>query len=195
MSRLTIQTVQSAPAAARERLQKAEQASGFLPNLLGVLANAPVALETYQTVSAINARSSLSAAEREVVQITAANHNGCGFCVAGHVKVAAKKLQLPEALVHALRDTQVLADAKLAALARFTLQVLQHKGQVADDELAAFRAAGYDEQQALEVVLGVSLATLCNYANNLARTPINDELLPFINPELPTYVQQTAEAV
>lgn len=45
-----------------------------------------------------------------------------------------------------------------------------------DEELAAFLAVGYTRQQALEVVLGVALATLCNYANNLARTPINPEL-------------------
>ena len=31
----------------------------------------------------------------------------------------------------------------------------------------------------LDVVLGVSLASLCNYANNLANTPINPELQPY----------------
>jgi alkylhydroperoxidase family enzyme len=50
---------------------------------------------------------------------------------------------------------------------------------VSDDELQAFLAAGYNQGQALEVVLGVSLATLCNYANNLAKTPINPELQPY----------------
>jgi len=28
----------------------------------------------------------------------------------------------------------------------------------------------------LEVILGVSLATLCNFANVFAQTPLNDEL-------------------
>ena len=36
-----------------------------------------------------------------------------------------------------------------------------------DAELQAFLAAGYNQQQALEVVLGISLATLCNFANSL----------------------------
>lgn len=80
MSRLAIQTIESAPDAAKERLAAAQKSNGFLPNLLGVLANAPTALETYQVVSGINARNSLSAAEREVIQITAAARNGCGFC-------------------------------------------------------------------------------------------------------------------
>lgn len=179
MSRLAIQTVESAPAAAKERLAAAQKSNGFLPNLLGVLANAPTALETYQVVSGINARNSLSAAEREVIQITAAARNGCGFCRAGHTKAARKKLGMPEDIVQSLRDTKALSDPKLNALAQFTLAVIDHKGQVADAELAGFLAAGYTQTNVLDVVLGVSLASLCNYSNNLAQTPINPELLAF----------------
>jgi len=179
MSRFPIQTLDSAPDEAKERLANAQKANGFLPNLLGVLANAPTALETYQVVGAINARSSLSAAEREVVQITAAARNGCGFCVAGHTAIARKKLSMPEETIQALRGIDALDDPKLNALARFTLAVIDHKGQVGDADLQAFLDAGYNQQSALEVVLGVSLATLCNYANNLAQTPINPELQPF----------------
>lgn len=176
MSRLPIQSVESAHTDAQERLRTAEKANGFLPNLLGVLANAPTALETYQVVGAINGRNSLSPAEREIVQITAATYNGCGFCVAGHTKLATKKLQLPQEFVDALRNTKALSDPKHNALAQFTLQVLEHRGQVPDEALEQLRAAGYGDAQAVDVVLGVSLATLCNYVNNLARTPINPEL-------------------
>ncbi len=176
MSRLTIQTIDSAPVEAQERLITAKNNNGFLPNLLGVLSNSPLALETYQVVGAINARSGLSAAEREVVQITAAVLNGCGFCVAGHTAIARKKLAMPEEVIQALRNTQALTDLKLNTLARFTVAVMENKGQVADAELDGFLAVGYTQANALEVVLGVSLATLCNYANNLAQTPINPEL-------------------
>lgn len=187
MSRLTIHSVDTAPEAARERVEAAQQANGFLPNLIGVLANAPAALETYQVVGAINGKTSLSPAEREVVQITAATLNDCGFCVAGHTKLSLQKLRMPEELVEALRKVDTIADAKLDALARFSVAVIQKKGQVSDEELAAFRNAGYNDQQALEVVLGVSLATLCNFANSLAQTPINPELQPFANPELTAF--------
>ncbi|NYT58258.1 carboxymuconolactone decarboxylase family protein [Alcaligenaceae bacterium] len=187
MTRLTIHTVDTAPEASRERVESAHKANGFLPNLIGVLANAPTALETYQVVGAINGRTSLSPAEREVVQITAATLNDCGFCVAGHTKLALKKLHMPEAVVEALRKVDAIDDAKLNALARYSVAVIEKKGAVSDDDLAAFRAAGYNDQQALEVVLGVSLATLCNYANSLAQTPINPELQPFANPELTAF--------
>lgn len=176
MSRITIQSIESAPADSRPRLEAAYKAGGFVPNLLGVLANAPTAIETYQTVSAINGRNGLTAAEREVIQITAATRNGCGFCVAGHTKLAKLKVRMPDEIIEALRNTAALSDPKLNALAVFTLAVINSKGAVNDAELEAFRAAGYSEANVLEVVLGVSLSTLCNYANNVAQTPINEEL-------------------
>lgn len=179
MSRLPLRTPEDAPAEAQPALATAEKNNGFLPNLLRVLANAPVALETYLTVSGINARASLTLAEREVVQITAAATHGCGFCVAGHTAVATKKAGMDPATVDALRRRGPVADGRLAAVAAFTSAVIAARGAVTDGDLAAFKAAGYTDQQALEVVLGVSLATLCNFANNLGQPPLNPQLEPF----------------
>jgi uncharacterized peroxidase-related enzyme len=175
MARVTIHSPETAPADSRALLEATQARNGFIPNLLGALANAPTALETYLTVSGINARSSFDLAERETVQITAAATHGCDFCVAGHTAIA-RKGALPDALIAALRAQGRLPDDRLEALAEFTRAVIATRGAVSDEALAAFRAAGYGEQQALEVVLGVSLATLCNFANSLARTELNPEL-------------------
>jgi len=176
MSRITLHTLQSAPEAARPFLENAQKNSGFIPNLLGVLANAPAALETYVTVSALNGKAELSLPEREVVQLVAATHHGCDFCVAGHTAVALNKAKLPQEVVDALRARGELPVEKLEALAAFTREVIATRGNVSDDGYAAFRKAGYGESHALEVILGVSLATLCNFANVFAQTPLNDEL-------------------
>ena len=180
MSAFPIHTIESAPEAAKEALNAVQNANGFIPNLIGVLANAPTALETYRAVGAINGRNSLTAAEREVVQITAAVVNGCGFCVAGHTKIALKVLKLEETLVNQIRATaRIEQDDKLDALARFTLAVILQKAKLTAAQQQAFYAAGYTQENAIDVVLGVSLATLCNYVNNLADTPINPELQAF----------------
>lgn len=180
MSRLTLHTLDSAPADSQAFVAKAIANNGFLPNLIGVLANAPVALETYMTVAGINGRASLTLAEREVVQITAARIHGCDFCVAGHTAVALKKAGQPAELVRALQTGADTGDAKLDAVAHFATAVIARRGAVDDAELQAFLAAGYSQQQALEVVLGISLATLCNFANSLAGTPVNPELTPYL---------------
>ncbi|MDO5357620.1 MAG: carboxymuconolactone decarboxylase family protein [Conchiformibius sp.] len=181
MARLTVHTAQSAPEAARARVEAAQQANGFLPNLIGVLANSPEALAFYQEVGKLNGNTSLSAGEREVVQIIAAKTNECGFCVAGHTKLATLKKLLSEQNIAASRavDAAAFDDAKLSALAAFTVAVMAERGAVSDAALQAFLDAGYNQQQAVEVVLGVALATLCNYTNNLAKTEINPELQAF----------------
>ncbi|HYS66634.1 MAG TPA: carboxymuconolactone decarboxylase family protein [Paraburkholderia sp.] len=179
MSRLPLLTPDSAPEASRPYLERSQAANGFLPNLVASLANAPTALETYLTVAEINSRSGLTLAERETVQITAAVIHGCGFCVAGHTAVALKKAQLDAPLVEAIRAQHTLGDPRLNAVAEFTRAVIATRGAVADDALNAFRAAGFSAANALEVVLGVSLATLCNFANNLAQNPLNPELAAY----------------
>ncbi|EIN02202.1 alkylhydroperoxidase AhpD core [Paraburkholderia hospita] len=179
MSRLKLHTIESAPEASRPFVQKALAINGFLPNLIASLANAPTALETYLTVAEINGRSGLTLAEREVVQITAAGIHGCGFCVAGHTIVALKKAQLAESLVEEARNQLPISDARLNAVAVFTRAVIATRGAVSDDELASFRAAGFTEANALEVILGVSLATLCNFANNLSRNELNPQFAPY----------------
>jgi uncharacterized peroxidase-related enzyme len=179
MTKLPLRTIDDAPEAAKELLVMAEKRNGFLPNLLRVLANAPVTLETYLTVSGINGRSSLSVAERETVQITAAATHGCGFCVAGHTAAAYKQAGLDEATVEALRNLGHVPNARLEALARFTKAVIATCGRVEDAEFDAFKAAGFNDQAALEVVLGVSLATLCNFANNLGGSPLNPQYEPY----------------
>lgn len=178
MPRLPLRTLNDAPPEAKDLLAAAEARNGFLPNLLRVLANAPTALETYLTVSGINARGSLSLAEREAVQITAAAEHGCGFCVAGHTAIVTKA-GLDPAIIAALRERGHVPDARLEAVARFTKAVIASRGRVEDADLADFRAAGFDDKAALEVVLGVSLATLCNFANNLGAPPLNPQLEPF----------------
>lgn len=176
MSRLALYTQETAPETSQARVEKVQKNMGFLPNLIGTLAGSPQALETYQTVGLINGQTSLSFAEREVVQITAARLHGCGFCVAGHTATVIKNKVLSDAQALALHEGKALDDARLQAIAEFTHAIIAYRGAVPDALLAAFLAAGYTQQQALEVVLGVSLATLCNFSNNLAQNDINPQL-------------------
>ena len=179
MSRLTIQSPSSAPAASQPFLEAARARNGFIPNLLGVLANAPTAIEAYVKLGEINGRSSFTLEERETVQITAATNHGCAFCVAGHTAICVKQGKFPNELVDGLRNQTTLPDARLEAMAEFTRAVIRSRGAVSPEELQAFLAAGYGEQQVLETILGVALATLCNFANSLAGTPLNPELAAF----------------
>ena len=60
MTDFTIHTQNTAPAASKPLLGKAEKAYGFVPGLLGVLAEAPKALDAYQILGSLFSETSLT---------------------------------------------------------------------------------------------------------------------------------------
>ncbi len=170
MSTLPILTLEDAPTAVRGTLEAVTAKYGFLPNLIGGLANAPAALEGYLTLAGTFAKSSLTPAEQQIVALAVSVENVCQYCVSAHSRLAGADLD--QASIRALRDGAPLHDPKHEALARFTRAIVTKRGW-APEELAAFEQAGYQRQQALDVVLGVSFKTLSNYANHLLDTPVD----------------------
>lgn len=166
-----VHSIDSAPIPSRAMLTGARSAFGFVPNLLGMLAEAPAALEAYLGVSAAFQKSSLTPTEQQVVLLAASVTNECQYCVAAH-SAAATMARVPAGVVDALRSGDPIADPKLEALRRFTEAVVRERGW-ANEELAAFHAAGYSRAQVLEVLAGVTQKTLSNYANHLAETPLD----------------------
>lgn len=62
---------------------------------------------------------------------------------------------------------------KLQALKDFTLAVVRERGNVSEEDLTAFFAAGYGQQQVLEMILGLSQKVISNYVNHVAHTPVD----------------------
>jgi alkylhydroperoxidase family enzyme len=60
--------------------------------------------------------------------------------------------------------------ALVAALAR---AVTLSRGQVSDEHLSIAREAGLDDAKIVDVIAQVSLLTLTNYLNNVAKTDID----------------------
>lgn len=168
----TVHTVESAPAAASESVATAVKAYGFLPNLLALMAEAPALLKAYQALGGLFEATSFDKTERQVVLLATSYENGCEYCVAAHTAIAGMQ-KVPDDVVAAIREGRPLADPKLEALRRFTAAIVTSRGRPSDADTEAFRAAGYGNQQVLEVLLGVGMKTLSNYTNHLANTPLD----------------------
>ncbi|MEM6638605.1 MAG: carboxymuconolactone decarboxylase family protein [Pseudomonadota bacterium] len=175
MSHFQNHTIESAPDAARPVLEGARKSLGFVPNLYARLAESPSALHAYLDLGKRFESSSLSPTEQQVVSLTASAINGCEFCVAAHSVIAKNMVGVEASIVDAIRAGEDIADARLNALATFTSAVVRERGWVAGAATDAFLAAGFTPQQALDVVLGVTMKTLSNYANHLTETPVNAE--------------------
>ena len=168
----TIHTPETAPEAARETLEGARKAFGFVPNLLGVMAEAPALLKAYRALHALFDETSFTPTERQVVLMTASYENGCEYCIAAHTVIAAMQ-KVPRHVVEAIRNGAPIADSKLEALRRFATVIVKARGWPSEEDVGAFLEAGYTKAQVLEVVLGVGFKTLSNYTNHIAGTPLD----------------------
>lgn len=173
MGNFKVHTRASAPVPSVQLLDDAQEAYGFVPNLLGVLAESPAALSAYSALGRIFDSSSLSAAERQVAILAISRFNDCDYCMAAH-SMTARMQGVPEQVVEAIRNDQPIADARLEALRNFTTAVVEKRGWFEDREVTKFLAAGFERAQVLDVILGISFKTLSNYVNHLADTPLDD---------------------
>lgn len=163
----------SAPQASQPFLVGAKEAFGLVPNLLRVMSQSPTLLATYMTGWGQFDETSLSPAERQVVYQAANFENDCGYCMAWHT-ILAEGTGMPQEDVEALRQGSSLSDEKHEALRLFAQAMMRTNGRVEPSALAAFFGVGYSEAQALEVILGLSVKLMSNYANSIAQIPLDD---------------------
>ena len=165
----------NAPEASKPVLDEAEKKYGFALNLFGVMAESPLALKAYASLSnLIAAEAALDAKEQQVVMLAVSEANGCGYCMAAHSTVAEKMAKVPTDVVEALRAGKDLENAKYAALVRLTKAILANQGWVPEGEQSTFIEAGYGRRELLDVITIVALKTLSNYTNHLADTPLDE---------------------
>ncbi|MEW6131513.1 MAG: carboxymuconolactone decarboxylase family protein [Acidobacteriota bacterium] len=170
--KFTIHNKTTAPEASQPILQAVERAYGFIPNLYGVFAESPAAVQAYVALSEALKKSALSPIEQQVVAIAVSTENDCAYCVAAHSGMASM-MKMPDATLCELREQRPLSDPKLKVLRDFTLAVVKERGWVAPTEVEAFLGAGYSRRQLLEVITVVAMKTLSNYVNHIAETPLD----------------------
>jgi uncharacterized peroxidase-related enzyme len=173
MTQFPVHTLKTAPSPSARQLELIQKNLGFIPNLAGVLAEAPAALESYFSLGALFAKTSLSRTERQVVLLAVSRENRCHYCMAAH-SVIARMQSVPELVIESIRNDGRIGDAKLEALRRFTTSMVRKRGMLDRRDLEAFFAAGYSRTHVLEVVVGVAMKTISNYTNHIAATPLDD---------------------
>lgn len=177
MTEFTIHTIESAPESAKPILQQLKERIGFVPNLAATMAGAPLVLEAFVSLNSLNARSSFSGVERELVCLTVAREIECTYAVAAH-STFAKVQGAADNVLAAVRAGQTPDDARLAALTTFAQQVVRQKGELSEAQLNAFLSAGFTQTQVLEVLIGVSQVSLVSLVHRMAGTPLDAGFQP-----------------
>jgi uncharacterized peroxidase-related enzyme len=172
MTTFKIYTAGNAPEKSRPILKDVQDKLGFVPNIVGAMAESPATLRAWTDVKGIIETGQLSPIERKIVGMTTSYLNNCGYCIAAGTTIAEKE-GLPKDVIEALRADRALKDAKLEQLRLFTKAVLKRLGRPEKADIDAFRKAGYTNAHVLEVVLGVTHSILGNYINHIAEAPLD----------------------
>lgn len=177
---IDLQTIDTAAPEAAALLQQAKDRLGFVPNMYGYMANDPAVLAGYlSTYDAFRQTGGFTPAEQETVFLTISRINGCTYCTAAHSMIADKKSGVPADSLKALRAGEALPDAKLDAVARFTAEMLDKRGNPAKTEVDAFLEAGFTPRHVLSIVLAIACKTFSNTVNHLAATDVDAPFAPY----------------
>ncbi|MGA4541139.1 carboxymuconolactone decarboxylase family protein [Uniformispora flossi] len=139
---------------------------GRVPNLYGTLANSPAALQGYLAMRDALTRGALRARIREQLALLIAQENACTYCVSAHT-LRGSKMGLTGEQLAKTRDAAD-DDPHTDAVLRIAREIVRTRGRVADDSLAAARAADVTDAELAEITAHVALNTLANYFNHLA---------------------------
>jgi AhpD family alkylhydroperoxidase len=108
-----------------------------------------------------------------------AEANGCEYCLSVHTAIG-NGLKIDAGELDAAREARSSRPATEAAL-KFARRVVDTRGHVSDDDIAAVRAAGYDDAAIGELVALVALNVFTNFFNSVAATEVD---FPRVAPRL-----------
>ncbi|MEK6153001.1 carboxymuconolactone decarboxylase family protein [Flavobacteriaceae bacterium 3-367] len=147
-----------------------QKAVGFVPNLFATYAHSENALANYLTLQ--NAKTSLKAKEKEVVNLAVSEVNNCIYCLSAHTAIG-KMNGFTEEQILQLRDGNASFDNKLDALARLAKNLTENRGAADDAVLENFFNAGWTKENLVDTIVLVGDKTISNYLHKTTKVPVD----------------------
>jgi len=145
-------------------------ALGFVPNIYAAMAHSGNALKSYLDFS--NAKTSLSKKEKEVIDLTISQVNGCRYCQSAHTAIGKMNGFNDEQIIE-LRKGGASWDAKLDVLARLAKSIAENRGKVSDELKAEFFNTGYNNENFVDLVIAAGIINITNTFHNLTDVEID----------------------
>lgn len=171
LNRIKLLNQNEASKESQELLVKVKEKFGGIPNVFKMMANSSAVLESYLNFSNALSKSKLDVKIAERIALFTAQLNACEYCLAAHSLIA-KNTGIEEDEILNARCGKS-SDEKVQAALNFTHSILKNAGKIEDVELSAVRAAGFSDEEILEITANVSLNILTNSLNSLAVTQVD----------------------
>ncbi|MBV7268703.1 carboxymuconolactone decarboxylase family protein [Winogradskyella luteola] len=143
---------------------------GFVPNLYATYAHSDTALENYLNFA--NAKTSLSAKEKEVVNLAVSEVNHCIYCLSAHTAIGKINGFTDEQILE-LRAGYSSVNTKLDALAKLAKNITENRGKTDQAVLDNFFNAGYTKGNLIDTISLVGDKTISNYIHSTTRVPVD----------------------
>jgi len=179
MTSYPIQSIASAPEKSKPVLEQLQQTFGLIPNIAGAMANSPELIKAFIGLFQQVHAGTFSEAEIQTLLLTNAVTNSCAWAVAFHTMLALKQ-DVAAADVEAIRARRAPADKRLAALSTLARKLIEKRGHVIEQDLAAFIEVGFKRQQTLEILAVVAASTITNYAGTMTEPPLENFLQQYV---------------
>ncbi len=163
MSRVPLIDAANTTADRQALLGQVHAAFGATPAMFRAVANSPAALQSMWGSFGALGGGRLSPLLGEQIAVAIANRNACEYCLAAHTALGRKAGASGEQMAAAQIGQS--NDPATAAALDFVLKVVEQRAQIADGDVQALRAAGFDDEQIVEILAHVALNLFTNYVN------------------------------
>jgi uncharacterized peroxidase-related enzyme len=171
MPRLTAIDPATATGEAKELLDGVQKKLGMAPNIVRTMANSPAVLKAFLGFGEALSGGRFDAKSREAFALTVAGANACEYCASAHTAFS-KGLKVDQVEIEHRLDGHS-SDPALDAALVFAKKLVEKRGFVDDEDMAAVRAAGHDDGAIAEIVANVVANIFTNYVNHVAQTEID----------------------
>lgn len=152
-----------------------KSAFGVVPNLYATFALNETALGDYLALQ--NRKSTLSAKEREIINLVVSQVNDCKYCVPAHTMLA-KMNGFTEEQILEIRRAQISFNDKYAALAKFVKETTVNRGRPSENSYDNFFEAGYSKANLVDVMMVIGDKIISNYLHNITQIPVDWPAVP-----------------
>lgn len=178
ISRFPVPELADLPEDLRVRILAVQEKAGFVPNIFLTLAHRPAEFRAFFDYhdALMEKDVGLSKAEREMIVVATSGANGCLYCVVAHgavLRIRAKNPLLADQLAVNYRKADITPRQR--AMLDFALKVSLRSAEIVDEDFAALRAHGFDDEAIWDIGAITAFFGMSNRLVNMGSMRPNDE--------------------
>lgn len=179
LSRFPVPELNALPDDIRQVILSVQEKAGFVPNVFLTLAHRPAefrAFFAYHDALMLKETGSLTKADREMIVTATSAKNGCLYCVVAHgalLRIYSKNPLVADQVAVNYLKADITSRQK--AMLDFAIKVCLDSQNVTEDDYAALRSHGFDDEDIWDIAAITAFFGLSNrMANTISMRP-NDE--------------------